>query len=508
MGSGLGWIDYDRDGCPDMYLAQGAPWTGELRPAEGPEDQLFRQRSGRFLNVTDHCGVVDRAYGMGVTVGDFNADGFPDLYVSNFGPNRLFINDGDGTFSDVSAVAGVGYGGYSASSTWFDADSDGLLDLFVANYLQVDVSDYRICHEPATTGAKLAIPCPPWTYPGDPDRFYRNLGDGRFADETVDRGIAAVDAAHGLGVVVGDFDADGDVDLYVANDADLNHLWMNDGEGQFEELGLLAGTAVNADGAREAGMGVAAGDVTGDGLPELFVTNYFAETNTLYRNEGLGFFSDVSSPLGVGGPSRARLGFGTAFLDVDNDDDLDLFIANGHLHDRLSELGREVPYQQPPQLLQFGDGRFEDVSEIAGEPFRNEQLGRGVAVADYDGDGLMDVAVSRLHSTVSLLKNVSSRPGHWLQVGLVGTSTHRDSIGARVAVRTSTGRSVRFRDGSSSYLSTHDSMIHFGLADSESVDAIEVRWPRGQKQEWRGLPCGARVLLVEGLTEVFRLPDR
>ncbi|MCA9216574.1 MAG: CRTAC1 family protein, partial [Planctomycetales bacterium] len=378
------------------------------------------------------------------------------------------------------AVAGVGYGGYSASSTWFDADSDGLLDLFVANYLQVDVSDYRICHEPATTGAKLAIPCPPWTYPGDPDRFYRNLGDGRFADETVDRGIAAVDAAHGLGVVVGDFDADGDVDLYVANDADLNHLWMNDGEGQFEELGLLAGTAVNADGAREAGMGVAAGDVTGDGLPELFVTNYFAETNTLYRNEGT-YFVDGTASAKLAGPSINYTGFGLGFADFNNDTLLDLYVANGRVGRNNKAIVQSDIFAEPNQLF-VGEsaGRFTEAILAGGTDPTLIENSRSAAFGDYDNDGDVDVVIVNNGGTARLLRNRSGASSKSFRMRVLDRSG-RDAIGAMVGMRQGPTWQWRCVGTSYSYLSSNEPFVHFGLG-RDAVDGIVVKWPSGTEQ--------------------------
>lgn len=497
MGSGLGWIDYDRDGAADLYFAQGTPWTGELDPAAGPSDALYRQSRGQFEPVADPARFVNHAYGMGVAIGDLNADGFPDLFVSNFGPSRCFVNLGDGTFVESSQPLGLAATGYGASCIWFDADGDGLLDLFASNYVVIDPANYKTCSEPATAGGTLAIACPPWAYPGQPDRFYLNHGDGTFVDASEASGFHRVDPAQGLGVASGDLDGDGDEDLYVANDSVPNHQWMNDGHGVFTEVGLLAGTALNGAGAREAGMGIALGDGDGDGGIDLFVTNFQGETNTFYRHEFDEQFSDVTQSLGLGAPSRNRLGFGTNFLDAENDGDLDLFIANGHIHDRLRELGRDDDYEQRPQLMVFDRGRYTDASATAGAPFQQPTLGRGSATADFDHDGRIDVAVNSLDRPATLLRNLSEPAGPALLLRLIGKSGPRDAIGAQVEVRAGGRKLVRLREGSSSYLSCNDELVHVGLGTA-AVESVDVRWPGGRRERFTGVVPDGVLLLIEG----------
>jgi hypothetical protein len=440
---------------------------------------------------------------MGVAIGDANADGFPDLFVSGFGAQRWFVNQGDGTFADETVTAGLSDSGYGASCTYFDANGDGLLDLYVTHYVAINPHDYKTCTEPSVAGAALAIACPPWAYDGEPDRFYLNQGDGTFTDASLAGGFHEVEPAQGLGVATADLDSDGDLDLYVANDSVPNHQWMNDGRGVFTEVGLLAGTALNAAGAREAGMGVAVGDGDGDGGIDLFVTNFQGETNTFYRHEFNEQFSDVTQYLGLGAPSRNRLGFGTNFLDAENDGDLDLLIANGHIHDRLKELGRNDYYEQAPQLMLFEQDRYTDVSADSGPPFQRPSLGRGSAIADYDRDGRIDVAINHLDRSAALLRNTSENAGRALLLRLVGTGGPRDAIGAQVSVRVGGRTLVRLREGSSSYLSCNDALVHIGLGMSAAAEEVAVQWPGGRRETWRNVHAGGVVLLIEGASAIY-----
>ncbi len=500
MGSGAAWIDYDRDGWPDLYLGQGRAWTGPGRePDDGrPIDRLFRNRGGHFDDVTPHVRIVEAEYTMGLAVGDLDNDGFPDLYVSAFGCNSLYLNNGDGTFTDVSSATGTDYAGYGAGCTWTDIDADGCLDLYVANYLRIDPANYTLCTQ-AYRGRTVRLICPPRKYPWEPDVLYRNSGDGRFEDASQAAGLRAVRPLPGLGVVTGDWDDDGDLDLYVANDTTENLLWTNDGAGRFTDRGVASGAAFNRVGEAEAGMGVAAGDVDGDGRADLFVTNYYGETNTLYRNEGAGLFLDVTPELGLAAPSRTRLGFGTLFADFDHDTHLDLFIANGHLNDRLPDIGQDVPFQQQPQLMRNQAGRrFIDASVEAGPYFQRELLGRGCAAADFDRDGLTDVAVLHLNDRASLLRNVSTTHGAALALELIGTRASRDAIGARVEVELPSARVVRFRDGSTSYLSCSEGRLLIGIGENVSAQRVRVRWPGGRNESWTGVLAGQVVQLIEG----------
>ncbi len=511
MGSGVGWIDFDRDGYPDLYCAQGEAWSNvELKQSQPVDIALsnrlyWNRRNSQFQDVTAVSGLTVLNYSMGIAVGDYNHDGFDDLYVSAFGRNLLYCNQGDGTFSEVSSAAHVDDPGYGASCTWADLNGDGLLDLYVVNYLEIDRDHYPICSR-RVDGARVYFICHPRYVPGQYDVVYLNLGNGTFLDISQKAGLHSEPARQGLGVFAADFDQDGDMDLYVANDSVANQLWINDGQGVFTDQALVAGLAFNRTGDREAGMGLAGADYNGDGEVDLFVTNYFGETNTLYRNEGALFFLDVTDETGLAAPSRARLGFGTSFLDANNDGWEDLFVTNGHVHDRLSQLGKTEPYEQEPQLfLNLAGSRFADVSRQSGEFFQTKQVGRGCAVADFNQDGLVDLAISHLDERLVLLENRSQRTHSSLALQLVGTTSNRSAIGAVVEVACDSRRITRLRKGSSSYLSADEAWLTCGLGDCRSEVSVKVRWPGGKTENWTGLQPGGRYTLIEG-TSV--LPDQ
>ncbi|QDT79979.1 FG-GAP repeat protein [Gimesia maris] len=511
MGSGVGWIDFDRDGYPDLYCAQGEAWSNvELKQSQPVDIALsnrlyWNRRNSQFQDVTAVSGLTVLNYSMGIAVGDYNHDGFDDLYVSAFGRNLLYCNQGDGTFSEVSSAAHVDDPGYGASCTWADLNGDGLLDLYVVNYLEIDRDHYPICSR-RVDGARVYFICHPRYVPGQYDVVYLNLGNGTFLDISQKAGLHSEPARQGLGVFAADFDQDGDMDLYVANDSVANQLWINDGQGVFTDQALVAGLAFNRTGDREAGMGLAGADYNGDGDVDLFITNYFGETNTLYRNEGALFFLDVTDETGVAAPSRARLGFGTSFLDANNDGWEDLFVTNGHVHDRLSQLGKTEPYEQEPQLfLNLAGSRFADVSRQSGEFFQTKQVGRGCAVADFNQDGLVDLAISHLDERLVLLENRSQRTHPSLALQLVGTTSNRSAIGAVLEVTCDSRKITRLRKGSSSYLSADEAWLTCGLGDCRSPVTVKVRWPEGKTENWTGLQPGGRYTLIEG-TSV--LPDQ
>jgi len=504
MGSGIGWVDFDRDGWPDLYLAQGAPFgkaDREQFAARGESsDRLVRNLGeGRFDDVSDVAGLTDFDYSMGITVGDFDNDGFQDIYVSSYGPNRLHRNNGDGTFDELAASLNLDDSGFGASSTWADLDADGSLDLFVCNYLLLDPNDYKLCTF-LYKGKPHGITCHPRYLPATRDIVFHNEGDGQFSDVTQSSGLLQSPATQGLGVVAADLDADGDIDVYVANDSVPNDLWMNQGHGRFINEGLLSGTALNREGRREAGMGVAVGDVDGDGRPDLLVTNYYGETNTLYRNEGDGFFLDITDEFGLAGPSRLQLGFGVSLFDFDNDGWLDLFVANGHVHDRQKMLDRDEPFAQRPQLFRNQAGqRFNDVSRSSGPYFQRAVVGRSSAVADYDRDGRLDLAIGQLNSELVLLHNVSQQVAmKSLSIELVGVESNRDAIGAVVEVPSQQGRLTRFRTAAAGYLSCDDASMTIGMGKTTTLADVVVRWPGGKNETFRSLQAGQRHVLIEG----------
>jgi len=500
MGSGLAWLDYDGDGQQDLYLAQGCAWNGTRAPRpENPNDVLYRNREGQFQALSA-IGIDNRAYAMGLAVGDYDNDGFADVFVSNFGPNVLFHNNGDGTFLEDPAFAHLKGNAYGASCTWFDAEPDGDLDLFVTNYAEIDDSNYRLCRETGPRGP-VALACQPWKYPGAQDRFYANDGQGGFADQTNEAGFRLDEPRHGLGVVAGDLNGDGLTDLFVANDSDQNDLWLNRGQGRFEEMGLISGTAVNREGKREAGMGVAGADIDQDLRIDLFITHYQDETNTVYRNLGQGFFLDVTNEIGMAGPSRAKLGFGTVMRDFNADGFPDCMVANGHIHDLLGQLGRDVPFAQESQFFLNRNGRrFQDVSAASGDYFQKKVVGRGAAAADFDGDGRLDLAVSHCNGPVALLRNESRpRDGSFFRLRLIGRTSARDPIGAFVTVKTDRRRMGLPYEGSSSYLSGNERELEIAIDKTERIDSICVAWAGTDIECWPAPePSGHWLNLVEG----------
>lgn len=502
MGSGVACFDFDGDTWTDILLGQGCAWEGKFLSGTKQQDTLLRNERGTFREITSVAGLQNPYFATGITSCDADNDGFDDLFVTSIGRNLLYRNNGDGTVEPGISLPPA-EDSYSASAAWTDVNGDGNPDLFVSRYVRFTEQDYPICTDQATG---LGIVCPPETFSPLPDVLLVSRGDGTFADQSETAGLRNAQAAPGLGVVTNDLDDDGDLDIFVANDAFPNHLWLNDGQGHFSENGLLSGVALNGRGLREACMGVALGDATGDGRADLVVTNYFDETNTFYRNQGAGVFLDVSSEIGVGAPSRSRLGFGCSFLDADGDSDLDLFVANGHIHDRLTQLGRKIPYEQPAQLLTFQDGRFQDVSRSAGEYFSRPVLGRGAAILDFDQDLQTDLAISHLDSPAVLLRNITQNHGHTLKLRLVGRSATRAAVGAQVAIRFSGIQPVvRYIDGGSSYLSCSERVI-FASCPASTQARVEIRWPGGASQTIDSLEAPGSWCIIERRPGALEMP--
>jgi len=439
---------------------------------------------------------------MGCAVGDYDNDDDADLYVTNYGPNVLLRNEGNGRFADATAGAGGGDPRWSTSAAFFDYDRDGDLDLFVANYLDFTVAGNRVCGgTPSASGSGLLeIPleqrtyCGPHRYNGAPNTLYRNDGDGTFAEVTRPLGIFNL-FGKGLGVVPADLDGDGDDDLYVANDGVRNFLFRNDAGRAFAEVGVEAGAAYSGAGLAEAGMGVDAGDYDEDGDPDLFVTNFSRESNRLYRNDTGLRFADESEPAGLAQPSFLPLGFGTRFFDADNDADLDLFVANGHVQDRVHLLEPDLSHAQPNQLFENRGGVFAEVSAFSGPAFRDSLVSRGAACADYDDDGDLDLLVTNVDGPAQLLRNDLPPGNHWLSLRLIGRAP-RDATGARVQLVCGGRAQSRQVRTSGSYLSASDSRLHFGLAGCARVERLSIRWPDGARQELRDIPAD-QFLVVE-----------
>ena len=488
MGSGAAWLDYDDDGWLDLYLVQSGPFPpwGD-RPASAA-DRLYRNVGGRFEEVTAAALPPARGYGQGVAAADVDGDGAVDLYLSNYGADRLLRNGGDGRFLDATAASGLAVDGWSSSAAFADADRDGDLDLYVTRYVVYELGKVPSCR--AADGS--ARHCDPTLFPGESDRFYRNVGEGRFADETTAAGLGGA-TGRGLGVLFQDLDGDGLPEIYVANDLTINLLFRNLG-GRFEDVSLISGAAVNADGKAEAGMGLAAGDVDGDLDPELAVTNFDVETNTLYANEGDLLFTDVSATSGFGPPSFNRLGFGLLFADLDRDADLDAFVANGHVFERPAR--DNVGYRQVHQvLLGDGRGRFRELrcATLDAHP----QVGRGAAAGDFDNDGDPDVVVQDNGGAAVLLRNGVAE-GQWLGLRLRGRAPNPGAVGARAVLASGQrGRQVRWVTAGDSYQSTSDGRLLFGVEASEPGAARElvVQWPGGATQRLQQPPLG-RYLVV------------
>ena len=509
MCTGVALLDYDDDGDLDVYFVQGAlldpkkSLTDSLfpPPSDGPpQNQLFRNEvaeSGqlRFVNVTRQAGVGDQGFAMGAAVGDYDNDGDWDLYVTNFGPNILYRNNGDGTFTDVTSQAGVDDQRWSSSAAFLDYDLDGDLDLFVANYVDFTIRGNKACYNPL--GERDY--CSPESYQPMPDRLFRNEGNGKFSNVTEAAGIAAA-FGKGLGVVCADYNADGWIDIYVANDQTPNQLWINRGDGTFEDTGLVSGTAYNADAQAEAGMGVTAGDFDNDGDEDLFMTHLTGETNTLYINDGTANFSDMTSQFGLASSSFTYTGFGTEWFDYDNDGDLDLFVANGSVKTVESQRREPYPYRQKNQLFRNEGGkRFREVTAEAGPALELSEVGRGAAFGDIDNDGDIDIVVANNNGPGRLLLNDAGSSRHWLEVRLQGIQSNRHGMGARVGVIRKGQRPLWRRahtDGS--YASANDPRVHFGLGPDPEIEAVVVGWPGGKKEVWNDVGTDRIILLREG----------
>ena len=497
MGSGGALLDYDNDGDLDVYLVQsGSLDAGETGKNRLYENVLSRAATGqtpRFEDVTDRAGAGNPGYGMGVATGDYNNDGFVDLLVTNFGRNALYRNEGNGAFIEVGGSAGVADGRWGTSAAFFDFDRDGFLDLFVVNYVDFRVSENPVCRP---TGERDY--CHPSNFDPQVDILYRNRGDGTFADVT---GPAGIDGAYGsgLGVAILDFDSDGWLDVYVANDGNENQLWRNRGNGTFEDVALFAGAALNGDGAAEAGMGVAVDDFDGDGDPDIFVTHLRDETNTLYENQGGGLFADATFRRGLGYSSLAATAFGVQWFDFDNDGSLDLFVANGAV--AMGQPGRSgvSHYAEPNQLFRSDGVRFELVPMSSSPEAGLVEVSRGAAFGDVDGDGDVDVLVSNNEGPARLLLNQVGERRHWVSLKLTRDQGEPRGFGALVTLVRQNGDRVQKLVGSDgSYGSASDPRVHFGLDTDTDVSGVEVAWPGGEMEFFSDIVVNRENGLVEG----------
>ena len=496
MGSGAAFFDYDNDGDLDLYIVNSAPLPGFVT-AMPPTNVLYRNDGDSgFTDVTAEAGVGHLGYGLGCDTADYDNDGDPDLYVTNFGENVLYRNNADGTFTDVTVHAGVGDSDrWSSSCTFVDYDHDGNLDLYVVNYLDYDIVEDGEWYD--TNGRRIYSN--PRVYKGVSDTLYRNSGDGAFTDVTQRAGVYN-DTGKGLGVTCGDYDNDGRIDIYVANDTTPNFLYHNMGDGTFMDLSVIAGVAYNEDGVAEGGMGVDFGDYNNDGFLDIFVTNFSRETNTLYRNNSNGIFTDVTYIAHLGDPSFLKLGFGTKFFDADNDSDLDLFVANGHVYSIVESQSDTLEYAQTDQLfLNMKESSFLDVSEGSGTYFSMKRVSRGAAFGDYDNDGDTDIFVVNLNQKAVLLRNDGGNRNNWLKIETVGVKSNRDGIGARIEVVTRSHTQIREVQAGSSYLSGHDLRLIFGLGAEAEAKEVTITWPSGLEQTLADVEANQFLIITEGV---------
>jgi len=515
MGGGAALFDYDNDGWLDIFLVNGTRLDPTPR-SRNPTSYLYHNnRDGTFTDVTERARLTRSGWGEGCCVGDYDNDGFDDLFVTYWGRNVLYHNNGDGTFTDVSEQAGVAgsENRWGAGCCFLDYDSDGLLDLFVANYVNFDPA-----HAPKPGQAAycmyndIPVPCGPLGFAGGTNILYRNLGNGTFTDVSEESGIARPrgptsmvfvarnwqsTGSYGMGAAAADFDNDGWPDIYVACDSAPSLLYRNNHDRTFREIAVPAGCALDENGVALSGMGVAVGDFDGDGWLDIARTNFSEQVTTLYRNLGNGAFEDASIKAGLG-VNRKYLGFGVGFLDFDNDGWKDLFLANGHVYSQIASRKLHLSYKEPKVLYRnLGNGRFEDVSASAGSAMRAENLGRGCAFGDLDNDGDVDVVVNNLDGPPSLLRNDGGNRNNWILVRCVGTRSNRSAIGTRVKVTSGGHSQIDEVMSGSSYYSQNDFRLHFGLGRATQADNVELSWPSGLKESFQNLPANRLFVLQE-----------
>lgn len=503
MGAGCAWIDYDQDGLMDLYLVNGAA-TKVYTPKQPLRSALYRNNGdGTFTDVTQSAGVgADGLFGMGVAVGDYDNDGFPDLFVLGYDRCILYHNNGNRTFTDVTARAKVQNRGlWASSAAWFDYDNDGRLDLIIANYVDWTPERNFYCGD---QGPGMRAYCHPNVFHGQPAALYHNNGDGTFADASQSSGIGPK-AANGLGVVTFDYNNDGWQDVFISNDAQPNHLFQNKGDGTFREVGYPAGTAVSGDGQMEAGMGVDAADTTNTGRLDIYITHLDMQLNRFYRNMGDESFTDATLSSKLGYDTYLVSGFGTRFLDYDNDGACDLFVANGHVMDNIQLYHPNTTYAEPKQMFRnVGRGKFENVSDRLGPDMQKPHVSRGCATGDFDNDGDLDILVSSCGGKPQLLRNDGGNTNHWLEIFLIGAKSNRDGVGARVKVTAGDLAVYDQRKGGMSYQSAQDPRLHFGLGEHAQVDAVEIVWPSGMISKLEKLKSDQIIAVKEGVGLVDR----
>jgi hypothetical protein len=495
VGPGCAFFDYDNDGWMDIYLVNSGP-CDFYQPSQPLSNALYHNnRDGTFTDVTRKAGVPGNAYGMGVAVGDYDGDGFADLYVTQYPGGILYHNNGDGTFTDVTAKAGVEAPGWATSAVWFDYDNDGRLDLFVCRFVDYSKEKLKFCGNTVTGERHYCIPS---IYDPMPCRLFHNNGDGTFRDVSKESGIAH-SLAKAWGVVAADINNDGWMDLYVTNDTVANFLFANR-KGKFEEIGLLAGVGVNVFGHPRSGMGVDAADYNQDGWIDLFEANVDQEMFSLYRNDKNEVFSDIANPTGIGPATRLLSGWGLKFFDYDNDGNIDLLLCNGHPDDKVEERMANVKFREPMLLYRNTGNGFQNVSLQSGPIFSTPLSGRGLAVGDFNNDGALDVLIAQNNDAPVLLRNNIGRQNHWLGIRLIGTKANIDAIGAKVTYQSGELQRHQYKVGGGSYLSAHDPRMILGIGQRTKMDWVEVQWPQssGKVERFSDLPIDRYITITEG----------
>jgi enediyne biosynthesis protein E4 len=499
-GTGVAFIDYDGDGLLDLFFVNGSTLEG-FPPGKEPTNHLYRNKgNGAFEDVTARAGLAAGGWGQGACVGDYDNDGHDDLFVTAFGQNHLYRNTGRGGFEDVTRAAGLQQSRtrWNTGCAFLDYDRDGRLDLIVANYIDLDLATAPTPQSGLCRYKGLPVACGPPGMAGGKNVLYHNRGDGTFEDVSEKSGITRASGTYGLGVSTFDFDNDGWIDVYVANDSNPSALYRNNHDGTFTDVGVRSGCAYSQDGKPQAGMGVAIGDYDRNGTMDIFKTNFAGDTSTLYANTGDGLCEDRTFAAGIGLNTR-WLGWGTAFVDFDNDGWLDLFLTNGHVYPEVRQLKTEAGYEQRKVVYRnLGNGRFADISERLGAPVTTPKAGRGAAFGDFDNDGQIDVAISNVNDRPDLFRLKGDARHHWVTLTLTGVASNRDAIGARV--RCVAGGAQQWQEvrGGGSYLSQNDFRVHFGLALATRVDRVDVRWPNGLEESWENLEADRFHSLKEG----------
>ena len=492
LGSGAAFFDYDNDGDLDIYFVDGADLPG-FQSKKPPTNHLYQNNGdGTFTDVTDFAGVGDKSYGVGCCVGDYDNDGHLDLYVTNFGKNRLYRNNGDGTFSDVADRANVVDVRWGASCAFADYDNDGHLDLYVTNYVQYQLDQSKTCQN---KGRRTY--CKPQEYAGEADILYRNRGDGTYTEVTQAAGVYQP-RSRGLGVVWGDYDSDGYIDLYVANDTNENHLFHNNHDGTFSDMAFFAGVALNENGEMGNGMGVDFGDYDNDGRLDIMVTNFQDDVATLYHNDGDGFFSDASYISGTGESTYASLGWSVCFFDYDNDGAKDIFIANGHVFSDVELFNSETTYAQVNHLFRnLGGGVFQEVTAHVGLDLSQKAPSRGAAFGDYDNDGDIDILVTNNNGKPQLLRNDGGNRNNWAKVRIRGTTSNRAGIGTRIEVVTGDVSQMAEVKSGSGYLCQNALALHFGLGSHTVIDKIIATFPSGRVYQMKAVSVNQVIEITE-----------